>query len=136
MPIPTSITTRLEYQHKSLLDIIEGLSDEEIRRQVIAGKWSIFENIVHLATYQHAFLDRMRKILDEEIPDDLAIEMCSKSQIKFWFYPQMTPPRLSSYKFRDTFPVDELSTKEAFIKFGGQNIEEALEKSYTEIGDN
>jgi len=88
MPIPTSITTRLEYQHKSLLDIIEGLSDEEIRRQVIAGKWSIFENIVHLATYQHAFLDRMRKILDEEIPqfdrytaetDPLFHDSCSRS---------------------------------------------------------
>ena len=88
MPIPTSITTRLEYQHKSLLDIIEGLSDEEIRRPVITGKWSIFENIVHLATYQRAFLERMRKILDEEIPqfdrytaetDPLFHDNCSRS---------------------------------------------------------
>jgi len=88
MSLPTSLTTRLEYQHKSLLDIIEGLSDEEIRRQVIAGKWSIFENIVHLATYQHAFLERMRKILEEEIPqfdrytaetDPLFHDNCSRS---------------------------------------------------------
>jgi len=88
MSLPTSLTTRLEYQHKSLLDIIEGLSDEEIRRQVIAGKWSIFENIVHLATYQHAFLERMRKILDDEIPqfdrytaeaDPLFHDNCSRS---------------------------------------------------------
>ena len=88
MPIPTSITTRLEYQHKSLLDIIEGLSDEEIRRPVITGKWSIFENIVHLATYQRAFLERMRKILDEENPqfdrytaetDPLFHDNCSRS---------------------------------------------------------
>jgi uncharacterized damage-inducible protein DinB len=68
MPIPTSITTRLEYQHKSLMDIIDGLSDEQIRRQVILGKWSIFENIVHLATYQHAFLGRIQHILDEDQP--------------------------------------------------------------------
>lgn len=68
MPLPTSITTRLEYQHKSLIDIIEGLSDEQIRRQVITGKWSIFENIVHLATYQHAFIHRLRQILSEENP--------------------------------------------------------------------
>src|ERR1700751_4340934 len=68
MTIPTSITTRLEYQHKSLMDIIEGLSDEQIRRQVTLGKWSIFENIVHLATYQHAFMARVQRILDEDQP--------------------------------------------------------------------
>ena len=68
MPIPTSITTRLEYQHKSLMDIIEGLSDQQIRRQVILGKWSIFENIVHLATYEHAFMERVQHILDEDQP--------------------------------------------------------------------
>jgi uncharacterized damage-inducible protein DinB len=88
MPLPTSLTTRLEYQHKSLLDIIDGLSDEQIRRRVIVGKWSIFENIVHLATYQHAFIDRVGKILDEENPqfgryvaeaDPLFHDCCSKS---------------------------------------------------------
>jgi len=68
MPIATSITTRLEYQHKSLMDIIEGLSDLQIRRQVILGKWSIFENIVHLATYQHAFMSRIEQILDDNQP--------------------------------------------------------------------
>ncbi len=68
MPIPSSVTTRLEYQHKSLLDIIEGLSDEQIRMQVIPGKWSIFENIVHLQTYQHTFIARVKKMLDEHNP--------------------------------------------------------------------
>jgi uncharacterized damage-inducible protein DinB len=88
MPIPSSISTRLEYQHKSLLDIMEGLSDEQIRKQVHSGKWSIFENIVHLQTYQHAFMARVRKILDEETPvftaytaeaDPLFHDNCSKS---------------------------------------------------------
>ena len=88
MPLPSSITTRLEYQHKSLIDIIEGLSDEQIRRQVILGKWSIFENIVHLATYQHAFIQRVRQMLHEENPqfqrytaesDPLFHDNCSRS---------------------------------------------------------
>ena len=87
MPLPTTITTRLEYQHKSLLDIIEGLSDEQIRWQIIPGKWSIFENIVHLTTYQHAFIKRLDKILSEENPqfprytaesDPLFYDNCSK----------------------------------------------------------
>jgi len=87
MALSTSITTRLEYQHKSLLDIIEGLSDEEIRWQIIPGKWSIFENIVHLATYQRAFIKRVDQILGEEKPqfpryvaesDPLFHDNCSK----------------------------------------------------------
>jgi hypothetical protein len=62
MPLASSITTRLQYQHKSLLDIIEGLTDEQVRKNSIAGKWSIFENIVHLQTYQHVFIFRVREI--------------------------------------------------------------------------
>jgi len=87
MALSTSVTTRLEYQHKSLLDLIEGLSDEQIRWQIIPGKWSIFENIVHLATYQHAFIKRLDQILAEENPqfpryvaeaDPLFYDNCSK----------------------------------------------------------
>jgi uncharacterized damage-inducible protein DinB len=68
MPFSSSIVTRLHYQHKSLIDIIDGLSDEKIRRQLIPGKWSIFENIVHLQTYQHAFCARMKRLLEGDEP--------------------------------------------------------------------
>src|SRR5690349_20155023 len=66
MALSSSITTRLEYQHKSLLGIFEGLSDEQIRWQIIPGKWSVFENIVHLVTYQHVFIKRLDQILNED----------------------------------------------------------------------
>lgn len=68
MQMSSSISTRLHYQHKSLLDIIDGLTDEQVRRQVIMGKWSIFENIVHLQTYQHIFIKRVKQILEENNP--------------------------------------------------------------------
>jgi len=88
MQMPSSISTRLQYQHKSLLDIIDGLTDEQIRRQIIVGKWSIFENIVHLSTYQHVFISRIKQILEQESPafprytadaDPLFHDNCSKS---------------------------------------------------------
>jgi DinB superfamily len=88
MQIPSSVSTRLQYQHKSLLDIIDGLSDEQIRMQVNPGKWSIFENIVHLQTYQHSATSRIRRILDEGNPvfdrytaeaDPLFHDNCTKS---------------------------------------------------------
>lgn len=68
MPLPSSVSTRLQYQHKSLLEIIDGLDDEQIRRQFIAGKWSIFENIAHLATYQHIFVGRVKQMLEGNSP--------------------------------------------------------------------
>jgi uncharacterized damage-inducible protein DinB len=88
MQMQSYLSTRLQYQHKALLDIIDGLSDELIRRQVIPGKWSIFETIVHLQTYQHVFCARMKKILEENNPsfprytadtDPVFIENCGKT---------------------------------------------------------
>lgn len=82
MPLPTSITTRLEYQHKSLIDIIEGLSDEQIRRRVVPDKWSIFENMVHLAISEHVCIYRIQKILNEENPQ---IERYSAESDPFFY---------------------------------------------------
>ena len=69
MQIPSSISTRLQYQHKSLVDFIDGLSDEQVRRHIVPGKWSIFETIVHLQTYQHTFIKRVKQILEGNNPE-------------------------------------------------------------------
>ena len=69
MQISSSISTRLQYQHKAVIDIIDDLSDEQIRRAVLPGKWSIFENIVHLVTYQHVFIGRLKMILLGHTPE-------------------------------------------------------------------
>lgn len=88
MQMQSYLSTRLQYQHKALLDIIDGLSDELIRWQVIPGKWSIFENIVHLQTYQHVFCNRVKKMQEENNPsfsrytadtDPEFLDNCSKA---------------------------------------------------------
>ncbi|MET0638114.1 MAG: DinB family protein [Chitinophagaceae bacterium] len=66
MILPSSITTRLQYQHKSLIELIDGLSDTQIRMGVIPGKWSVFEHIVHLETYQLVFADRIKTIIGND----------------------------------------------------------------------
>ncbi len=88
MQMASSVSTRLQYQHKSLIDIIDGLSDEQVRTKVHTGKWSIFENIVHLQTYQHTAINRIRTLLEDGTPtfeiysaeaDPLFGENCVKS---------------------------------------------------------
>ena len=68
MQLPSSVSTRLQYQHKSLVDIIDGLTDEQVRRPLHPGKWSIYENIVHLQTYQHTFVSRVKQMLEGTNP--------------------------------------------------------------------
>jgi uncharacterized damage-inducible protein DinB len=88
MQLPSSISTRLQYQHKTLVDLIDGFSDEQIRSNVMPGKWSIFENIVHLVTYQHIFIARVKIIVENSQPvferyfpdtDPEFIENCKRS---------------------------------------------------------
>jgi len=68
MQLSASISNCLLHQHESLKELIKGLSDEQIRRQIIPGKWSVFENIVHLQTYQHTIMSRVRLILNDGKP--------------------------------------------------------------------
>jgi hypothetical protein len=88
MNLPSHLSTRLQYQHKSTVDLMDGLSIEMIRRQIIPGKWSIYEHIVHLQTYQHHFFYRIKQILENDNPvfekytaeaDPLFLENCGKT---------------------------------------------------------
>ena len=65
MPIPATTLTRLQTQHQAIDLLINHISDANLRRQVVVGKWSVFENLVHLATYQHTFFKRIGIILQE-----------------------------------------------------------------------
>ena len=68
MIIPVSIVERLTTQYLSLQTIITGLGNEHISNRVVPDKWSIRENIAHLARYQLLFLERLKKILNTDNP--------------------------------------------------------------------
>jgi DinB family protein len=68
MSLTVSILNRLQTQHSGLDLLTAELTEPQLRKMVQAGKWSVFENIVHLATYQHEFLKRIDTIMREENP--------------------------------------------------------------------
>jgi len=68
MPLSPSALSRLEFQHQSLNDLIGDLPEAELRRNNIPGKWSAFENIAHLDSYQPVFLWRLEKMQRESNP--------------------------------------------------------------------
>ena len=68
MSLPQTTLERLKTQHEVIEVLISGLSDEELRLRPIPDKWSIHENIAHLACYQPRVLARTKKILSEDNP--------------------------------------------------------------------
>jgi hypothetical protein len=68
MCLSASILARLEFQHRTIEELINGHNKEQLRRRNFPGKWSAVENIVHLLTYQLAFEQRIEKILQGNTP--------------------------------------------------------------------
>jgi len=60
--------TRLQYQHETIYTLIAGFTEEQLRQRSIPDKWSVFENIAHLAAYQPVFVNRIDRIKREQDP--------------------------------------------------------------------
>lgn len=59
----TSIPERLHTQHLALKEIIRPLDVNALNQQPQPGKWSVMENIAHLASYQPVFLKRVQQMI-------------------------------------------------------------------------
>jgi hypothetical protein len=68
MPLSASILSRLEFQHKTIEELFAGFTEEQLKLRSLPGKWSAFENLVHLFTYQQVFHHRIQVILTENNP--------------------------------------------------------------------
>jgi uncharacterized damage-inducible protein DinB len=63
-----SLAERLKNQHTVIPAIIEKLDDRQLNYHAEPGKWSIHDNIVHLAKYQLIFSERIGTILTTDNP--------------------------------------------------------------------
>lgn len=63
MKIYDSLTDRLRNQHEAIVNIVEEVDEERVMARPEPGKWSIHDNIAHLAKYQPVFLERVNAIL-------------------------------------------------------------------------
>jgi hypothetical protein len=69
MFLSASLSGRLEHQHETIAELTREFSEMKLKRRINPDKWSSFENIVHLAAYQVAFLTRIDFILTREEPE-------------------------------------------------------------------
>jgi hypothetical protein len=66
MTLYPSLIGRLKTQHESLPVIIANLNHIQLEQNPVPGKWSIKDNIAHLACYQPMFIARMHRILERD----------------------------------------------------------------------
>jgi len=63
-----SLTERLKNQHTTISSILSKLDERQVRQRPEVVKWSIHDNIAHLAKYQPIFLERVNTILTTNEP--------------------------------------------------------------------
>jgi hypothetical protein len=63
-----SLMEKLKVQHLALPHLITGVTANHLLWPPLAGKWSIHDNIAHLARYQQLFITRIDQILFSNIP--------------------------------------------------------------------
>lgn len=90
MKLPLSTLNRLTTQHLSLPTIIEGLDEEPIFYKPLPGKWSIKDNIAHLARYQRVFIERLDKILTSDSPVFDAYRAENDPEFEKWMHKDLT----------------------------------------------
>jgi uncharacterized damage-inducible protein DinB len=59
---------RLKSQHELIQVFISGMCEAELKSRPIPDKWSVHENIAHLACYQLRVLNRTQRVLSEDNP--------------------------------------------------------------------
>ncbi|HZV11907.1 MAG TPA: DinB family protein [Candidatus Kapabacteria bacterium] len=68
MGLYRSLYDSLKDQHLTLRQIVSRVDEKRLMLHPAPGKWSIHDNITHLAKYQPVFLDRIRIILETNEP--------------------------------------------------------------------
>jgi hypothetical protein len=68
MAFSASVSSRLQHQHETLNDLVKGFSEDQLKQRIQKDKWSAFEQVAHLTSYQPVFLHRLQLIEQEQNP--------------------------------------------------------------------
>lgn len=134
MPLPQTTFDRLKIQHEVIDVLISGLSEEGLRFRPIPDKWSVHENIAHLACYQPRVITRTKKILKEDSPSFESY--IPEGDPEFSKFLSMTVPGLISQLKSNRLELvhlvseltdDQLKRTGSHSKFGKMNLVEWTE---------
>lgn len=64
----SALVCRLKTQHLALAEIVKHTDEKRLNKEPEPGKWSIKDNIAHLASYQPVFIGRIHQMLKGGTP--------------------------------------------------------------------
>lgn len=64
----SALVCRLKTQHLAVAEIVKHIDEQHLNYHSEPGKWSIKDNIAHLASYQPVFIGRVHQMLKGDTP--------------------------------------------------------------------
>lgn len=104
---------------------------DNLKSVLSKDRWTKFKS--HYDNLNEIIQRQDRQILDEEIPFQLAKEVCELSELKFYLYYKDIPHRLASYQQGKDTPFEEVSSLDILLRFGGSYIEETIERTMSDV---
>ncbi|EHQ28619.1 DinB family protein [Mucilaginibacter paludis] len=129
MKIHEQTLNRLQNQHKIIRHYIDDLPPQALYNRIDKNKWSIHENIAHLARYQYIFYSRVVQILEESNPHFEPYDGDKDTEFRF-FVSKSTGPLLHDlYRIRQDLtnllsdlPEGQYSRTATHAKYGKMNL--------------
>lgn len=125
----SSLQYRLQYQFKTIGELIKCFPETMVKQRPAADKWSAFENIAHLASYQPVFMSRIETIIRENNPvferytadnDPSFNAYCKKPPAELLLNIQNKRNEICSLLF--SLSAEQLMKKGRHPKFGNMNV--------------
>ncbi len=85
-----SLLDRLRNQHETIEQVIAKTDKSRITFHPEVGKWSIHDNIAHLAKYQSVFMERVQAILKADSPTFEPYRAETDPDFESWRYRTLT----------------------------------------------
>jgi hypothetical protein len=129
MKLYPSLNGRLNNQQEVIREIIATIPERRIREEVIKGKWSIHDNIAHLAKYQPIFIDRIHLILFSHEPSFASYAAENDDDFATWqqwetdqLLEQLDKDRKAIFQLVCSIPEEKLARTGIHKKYGRLTI--------------
>jgi len=129
MELYPSLLTRLETQHSVVRQLLEQTPPEIINTPADSGKWSIHDQVAHIARYQSVFTERVQSMLRFDTPafDRYNAELDSefetwRSMDLFMVLSQLDHDRSFLYQQITSLTAEDLARCGEHPRFGKMDI--------------
>jgi hypothetical protein len=129
MSLSASVRSRLQHQHETVHELLQGFAEQQLKQRIQQDKWSVFEQVAHLVSYQPVCMQRLQRMQQEHNPafdryvadNDPAFLECCKESLNDLLRNLQTQ-RLTILNHLMTLPAASLTRTGRHPKYGEMTI--------------